>query len=150
MTPEAQNMAIHEFIGGNKFVGLKKRGLWYRPDAKGYTSDENQAGRYTQEEAKGHEYVRGDADEWVRICHFKVPNYTGSLDAMHEAEKALKGSKDDEHSELSGYYEQLCLVCGDGLEPLNVYDIDLVRSTAAQRAEAFLKAVGRWKEKGEK
>lgn len=78
-----------------------------------------------------------------------IPNYCGDLNAIHEAEKALRGDKDDEgfeHSELGGYYEQLCLVCGDKQEPLNVYEIDLVRATASQRAEAFLRTIGKWKE----
>jgi len=75
-----------------------------------------------------------------------IPDYTGSLDAMAGAESNLKGSRDDEHSQLSGFIEQLSLVCGDGMEPLNVYDWDLIHSTAEQRAEALIKTIGRWEE----
>lgn len=76
---------------------------------------------------------------------FKLPDYS-SLDAMHEVEKGLKGGKDDEYCELADYHEHLCLVCGDQVEPLNVYQIDLIMATAPQRREAFLRTVGKWEE----
>lgn len=79
-------------------------------------------------------------------CRSFVPNYTGDLNAIHEVEMGLKGSKEDEHCEMADYQEHLCLVCGDGVEPLNVYDIDLIRATAGQRAEAYLRTIGKWKE----
>lgn len=60
-------------FGGGKFVGLKKRGCWYRPDAKGYTDRESEAGRYTREEAKKHEYLH---DERVTIHEFIPRHYT--------------------------------------------------------------------------
>lgn len=81
--------------------------------------------------------------EWIDTDEETDP--LADLNAMNEAEKTLKGEKDDEHSELASYYEQLCLVCGDGMEPLNVYEIDLVCATAAQRAEAFCRTL--WPER---
>jgi hypothetical protein len=59
------------------------------------------------------------------------PNYPGDLNAMHEAEKMLNRE--------SGYHE----IGGYGL-----YLVALehnVSSTAAQRAEAFLKTLNLWK-----
>lgn len=143
MTPEAQNRAIHEFIGGNRFVGLKKRGLWYRPAAKGYTSDESQAGRYSPEEAKTHESVHGDHDD-VTIVPFGVPNYTGSLDAMHEAEAYATEHK------ITGWYwdaywdELQSLVGCESFCRFNSCDCrDVLHATAAQKAEAFLRVLGK-------
>lgn len=81
----------------------------------------------------------------VRPCYIEdIPDYPNDLNAMHRAELKLGGAKDEEHSQLSSYYENLCLVVGDGQEPLNVYDIDLVRATAAQKAEALLKTINQW------
>lgn len=74
------------------------------------------------------------------------PHYTKDLNAMHEVEMSLKGSKEDEYCEMADYQEHLCLICGDRVEPPNVYDIDLIRATARQRAEAYLRTIGKWKE----
>jgi len=60
-----------------------------------------------------------------------VPNYCGDLNAMHEAEKAL--TKRD----LWEMTMQLCNI---------VYrDVPLAHATARERAEAFLRTVGKWR-----
>ena len=62
-----------------------------------------------------------------------LPDYLNDLNAMHEAEKTLT---DKAHEEFR----------------LNLYDVIgddsrlIVSSTAAQRAEAFLRTIGKWKE----
>lgn len=56
-----------------------------------------------------------------------VPNYCGDLNAMHEAEKSL--------SDMIDYYGELEGVCNFTLP---------ICATAAQRAEAFLRTVGKW------
>ena len=62
-----------------------------------------------------------------------IPNYLNDLNAMHEAEKTLT---DKAHEEFR----------------LNLYDLIrddsrlIVSSTATQRAEAFLRTIGKWKE----
>ena len=62
-----------------------------------------------------------------------VPDYLADLNAMHEAEKTLT---DKAHEEFR----------------LNLYDVIgddsrlIVSSTAAQRAEAFLRTIGKWEE----
>lgn len=61
-------------LGADQLVGVKKRGYWYRPHAKGYTDRENEAWHLTREEAKKHEYLRGE--DPVTICEFDVPHYT--------------------------------------------------------------------------
>ena len=64
---------IHKNVfQGDKFVGLRRRGLWYRPNAGGYTDRQEEAGRYTREEAKKHAYPY---DEPVTIHEFDVPKY---------------------------------------------------------------------------
>lgn len=71
------------------------------------------------------------------------PNYTKSLNACHEMELQLKGGRQDEHSEVSAYIENLTSVCADCLE--STWDWDLIHATARQRAEAFLRTIGKWK-----
>lgn len=66
---------ISEHVMGIKgLVGLKKRGYWYRPDAHGYTDRQSEAWHLTREEAKKHEYLRGD--EPVVICEIDTPHYS--------------------------------------------------------------------------
>lgn len=62
-----------------------------------------------------------------------VPDYVNDLNAMHEAEKSLALPYRKE-----AYWLHLTEVC----EPSKEY----WRATAAQRAEAFLKTIGKWEE----
>jgi len=71
-----------------RFVGVKKRGYWYRPNAHGYTDRQAEAWWLTRDEAKKHEYLRGD--EPVTICEFSTPLYTTDpAAAMQVLEKCV-------------------------------------------------------------
>lgn len=59
------------------------------------------------------------------------------LSLCREVEETLKGTREDEYSELSTYQENLCIVCGDGKDMLCVYDIDLIRASWQQRVKAL-------------
>ena len=62
-----------------------------------------------------------------------LPNYLNDLNAMHDAEKMLKGGM------RSKYDAELTLICSR--------DYNFIwESTAAQRAEAFLRTIGKWEE----
>lgn len=61
-----------------------------------------------------------------------LPNYCADLNTMHEAEKTL--NKD-----------QFMLYC-DNLWPLGNGVWEAIHATASQRAEAFVKALGKWEE----
>jgi hypothetical protein len=65
----------------------------------------------------------------VRVC----PDYLGDLNAMHEAEKVLIWRTD---LAALDYDEELRIVT-DGWR---------WNATAAQRAEAFLRTIGKWEE----
>lgn len=62
------------------------------------------------------------------------PDYLNDLNAMHEAEKVLIARGDDNHDGCGtpsfDYYRQKIGKC----------------ATAAQRAEAFLRTIGKWEE----
>jgi hypothetical protein len=64
------------------------------------------------------------------ICIAHIPDYCNDLNAMHEAEKTLNSEQ------LHEYYDKLELFNG----------WEYPSSTARQRAEAFLKTIGKWEE----
>lgn len=59
-------LGFYVTIYGKRCWVLRKRGLYYRPNAQGYTSCFGEAGRFTYEEAKKHEYLY---DEPVTMHH---------------------------------------------------------------------------------
>ena len=62
---------------------------------------------------------------------YTLPDYLNDLNAMHEAEKVLKGGM------RSKYDAELTLICSR--------DYNFIwESTASQRAEAFLRTIGKW------
>jgi hypothetical protein len=66
-----------------------------------------------------------------------LPNYCNDLNAMHEAEKTLSCNDKQKYLDIlaDAPREDIYITCADS-----------VFATAAQRAEAFLRTVGRWKE----
>lgn len=73
-----------------------------------------------------------------------LPNYCADLNAMHKAENVLiLGFEDDpENSELwSDYQTNLIIACPPYLS---------YHATARQRAEAFLRTLGKWEEATDK
>ena len=81
------------------------------------------------------------------VFRHSIPRFTDSLDLMHEAEKKflLSIHRCDVYlskakNEANRYFEQLKFVCGAGgcEHPIH--------ATARQRAEAFLRTVGKWEE----
>ena len=71
-----------------------------------------------------------------------VPNYTHDLDAMHEAEKGL--NEEQRYKYTHALLSQPGINYG-GVEPID-FCFPVLHATARQRAEAFLRTVGRWKE----
>jgi len=71
-----------------------------------------------------------------------LPDYLNDLNAMHEAEKVL--SKDDWDDK---FYHWIGFVVSGGREAqLWEYRKLVVHASAAQRAEAFLRTIGKWKD----
>lgn len=74
-------------------------------------------------------------EEW------RLPDYYNDLNAMRNAEQTLKPGLSYE------YAEELAKVLGFELHIACFDDIyDMATATAAQRAEAFLRTIGKWKE----
>ena len=86
-------------------------------------------------------WKRGDEFHYVAF----TPNYLNSLDAMHEAEKALT------ETQFQSYLDWLDVSCGGELALSEMIDgpafgFGLVHATASQRAEAFLRTLNLWQE----
>ncbi len=106
MTPEAQKTAIAEACGWTNVAPRIVKNVKHQGDDRtvGIWSDNG----------------------WI-------PDYLNDLNAMHEAEKMLKGGM------RSKYDAELTLICSR--------DYNFIwESTASQRAEAFLRTIGKWEE----
>jgi hypothetical protein len=82
-----------------------------------------------------------------KICSWKLPDYLNDLNAMHEAEKILieQGFQDRWLDEL------VEVVVGANVHWSDYHCFPQVnRATATQRAEAFLKTIGKWEGGSEK
>ena len=67
------------------------------------------------------------------------PDYLNDLNAMHEAEKVL--TKEQKHKYLNHLSEFT-----EGRRDTDYVWWDTIFATASQRAEAFLRTIGKWKE----
>jgi hypothetical protein len=80
------------------------------------------------------------SDELGQLVAEFTPDYLNDLNAMHEAEKVLTKNKSMEYAfRLADSW----ILNGEDKQP------DLVRgfcATAAERAEAFLKTIGKWED----
>lgn len=68
-----------------------------------------------------------------------IPNYCNDLNAMHEAEKWMISNL--RLLDFWQFAEELKRIV-----PANLGDDSYIHTTARQRAEAFLKTIGKWEE----
>lgn len=122
MTPEAQRIAIAE--------ACRTLRNFYCPQCREMRNEKQR-------------HLKGDV--WMcSFCssgklHQDSPNYLSDLNAMHEAEKVLPG--ETQHRD---YIRALWKVIGRPSEHLAYFP--MLHATAAQRAEALLRALGKWQE----
>jgi hypothetical protein len=120
VTPEAQRIAIAEACGWKNADhpdAMKLKQGWTMPEK--WCMDPN----------------------GVLQFNHKRPNYLNDLNAMHDAEKVLTNEQDLEYSEALEQVVEGRFVTN------NAEDMRRLRSaTAAQRAEAFLRTIGKWRE----
>jgi len=70
-----------------------------------------------------------------------LPDYLSDLNAMHDAEDTLFGSVYDR------YYNEIAkLIDPYDSDTARFADFAVINATAAQRAEAFLRTIGKWEE----
>ena len=89
-----------------------------------------------------------DSDDIARgytLCQFSenVPDYCNDLNAMHEAEATLNYEQGEQ------FEDELCDIC-DMENRHKEYPLPfrfaVAHATSHQRAEAFLKTIGKWEE----
>lgn len=117
MSPEAQRIAIAEACG------------WRRE--KYIDTFEGGSGRVRWKRPDGR--WAGSWDEHADDYH--LPAYLNDLNAMHEAEKMLT-------TEQWGDYADWLRKIASGMS--GMIEKRQIHATAAQRAEAFLRTVGKW------
>lgn len=144
MTDTEINQAIADLSGPRLYVLRKPIHDpfgYYRDNACGYTGSAAGAWKVTEEEAK--KYITGPAyknePDKVIMEPAAVPNYVGDLNAMHEAEKTLPRDRQVTHGAL------LACECGYGTWD-EFHFFDGAHATARQRAKAFLRTLGKWRE----
>lgn len=130
MINEEINQLIAKWCGVANLFVIKKRGLYYRPHAKGYTSNIAEAWKVTEETADKHTYPH---DEPVTKHRIPPTDFCNDLNAIHKAEKLLKG---EQQKRL--YVARLVSLMKPGEFT--------VMAPARQRAEALLKTIGKWKD----
>jgi hypothetical protein len=75
-----------------------------------------------------------DPTESFQVYVVDLPDYTDDLNAMHEAEKTLNSIL------AAGYAKMLTSIAWESEQPV----FAPITATAAQRAEAFLRTIGKW------
>lgn len=125
MTPEAQRIAIAEACGWKE---IGKSGVYQNP-------------------TKGINGCMPGGDVHKRRLEMKlpgansllVPNYLNDLNAMHEAVMGL-----DSKQRITFGEELVRHVIGANSIFIKSQTFDCINATAAQRAEAFLRTLGKW------
>lgn len=122
MTPEEINVAMAELCGWEYNDGSE-----VNPEMPEFWIDPSGRHRYR------------------KLCGSPpTPDYYHDLNAMNEAEKTLKGPQ-----ECDSYIRYLCVIT-DMCAPFESGPLyswgPVVCATATQRAEAFLRTIGKWKE----
>ena len=140
MTPEEMDRKIAEHVGTADRWLIVKRGYFYRPEAKGYTSSKSEAWKLPLAEAKKHERLIGE--ERVTLSRASIPAYSTDLNAMREAEQHLFTRY---HDTKAVFIDRLCRI----LDPVSGYRkqgaIDIIDATAEQHARAFVETIGQLK-----
>ncbi|NBV90470.1 MAG: hypothetical protein EBR84_03585 [Actinobacteria bacterium] len=135
MTNDEINERIAKITGFHDKVGLKKRGLWWRPNAQGYTSSESGAGRYTLEEAENYAHPDGEP---VAIHKFTTPNYAESLDACREFLAQIDENDRAEFSSIVTCMDRIGMACDWE------FYWAMITLTPLELCEAFLRLKGQW------
>ncbi len=125
MTLAAQQAALAKHLGLDRQFVLMKRGLFYRPDAQGYTDQLSEAWKVSEAVAKEHENPHGI---WVTMHPLPWPDWAGDLNAIAAAVATVTDP-----------FKQ-------GLYLAYLGDTAWQResATAAQRLEALLRTLNLW------
>lgn len=100
------NKMLAELLGTADKYFVKKRGMYYRENARGYTCHAFDAWILPKEEALKHEYKKGQPDEWVTIEQAPIPRYASNVELCWAIEATLKEEEYTDLSSHGSYYSQ--------------------------------------------
>jgi hypothetical protein len=123
---------------------IVKQGIYYRPDAKGYTGESSLAWKLPLDQAKRYEMYADRDDiagcEKVTLREAPHPKYDTSLDAMAEAEATLT---DEEHRLFrDALWHKIDIEVGTEIGTEQKQERAYQSRTAFQRLDAWLIAKG--------
>ena len=118
MTPEQQRIAIAEACG-------------WKPDDDG--DGTGWKGSWIHQRLIGKKPTFRDGKVVSYLIEQTVPDYLNDLNDMHQMEKAMN------NNDWWKFVEHLTNICGGGIA-LGI------SATASQRAEAFIRTIGKWEE----
>jgi hypothetical protein len=122
MKPELQRIAIAEACGWDcdpiEAREWKSRGQWARK--------------------------LGDSEDNLASMNMSIPDYLNDLNAMHEAEKCFEGKVEFDVSDYMSHIAAIILTEAGLRTDGHCGSYRIVNATASQRAEAFLKTLGKW------
>lgn len=141
MTDNEIRIAMAELDGRAGMFVLMRRGLYYRPNAGGYTSNPNEAWVGSEDVAANRVYSH---DEPVTKHPAPLPDYLDDLNAVHEVENKMI-------NKIDFWVHLVCTVNGLEIQMI-VRDFTVPEmykasyATARQRCEAILRTLGKWKD----
>jgi hypothetical protein len=94
---------------------LKTRGVWERPDHRGYTNDINEAGRYSEDEAKEAERMMPEKCKAVRLPTARAQGACEWAEQLDACE--FHGNDHEVCAEYSGQVPCARAQSGQGVEP---------------------------------
>lgn len=124
MNSDKQRIAIAEFCGWKDVRGVTHLGI-------------------PPEGGRLFPYPEYHEEDWRLKPFHGIPDYLNDLNAMHEAEKMLSELQWDQYNHIL-----VTLWVKQDFSLLSVIKAYYCHATAAQRAEAFLKTLGKWEEGG--
>ena len=138
MNRDIQNLLISEYLGIHNVKYDKRKWNSSGPETVGFVAiDEKECSCvYFYDETSGYQ---------CDLDYIHPKNYAGSLDAMHEAEKHLHDNYTSQDFRIAKYTNHLENIISYRVRDVG-WSFALTTATAAQKAEAFLKTIGKWKE----
>jgi len=89
------------------------------------------------------EYIEGFKPPWTDFdgtAYYPLPDYTSDLNAIHEVEKSITDPR-----KMLDYFNHLARY--NDPDARSIQDsFNIITATALQRAEAYLRTIGKWKE----
>lgn len=145
MTDQELNLKVaHECGTANRWL-IMKHGLYYRPNAHGYTENIKEAWVVSEEEVNKHVYPHGDQP--VTKHRAPVPDYCNDLNACHQMEAGhLDADECATYARLlMKHHPSYCVSVLDGRDRQGDFEYEtyqIIHATARQRTEAFARVKG--------